>query len=48
MAKGGTTPRNKLGQTPTHSPAQTRQRLQEKAGKQRGAANRARTREKAR
>jgi hypothetical protein len=46
--KDGKTPRNKEGQPPTERGEDTADRLEEKADAQRGAANRARTEEKAR
>ena len=41
------TPRNQEGQPPTHEPKETAKRLEQKADKQEGDANRARTEDKA-
>ncbi len=41
------TPRNQEGESPTREPAETAQRLEQKADEQEGEANRARTEEKA-
>ena len=42
------TPLNQEGESPTHEPKETAQRLEQKADEQEGEANRARTEEKAR
>lgn len=42
------TPKNQIGQSPTHTPKETAKRLEEKAKDQRGGSNKRKTQAKAR